>query len=120
MRERILRRVQRVAPAGTSTLRAAHGPWTEFIPGVRMKIVDDDRQLGTQTYFIEMAPGTVIPAHPHTLDEHCLVIEGEAWIDDHLLSPGDWHVAKAGAIHSEVSSRTGCLLLIRSEAHTNP
>jgi quercetin dioxygenase-like cupin family protein len=120
MRERILRRVRRTAPVGTTTLRADEGPWTQFIPGVRRKIVNEDPVTGTQTYFIEMAPGSEIPAHPHTLDEHCLVLDGEAWIDDHVLRRGDWHVAKAGALHGVVSSRTGCLLLIRSEYHDEP
>jgi quercetin dioxygenase-like cupin family protein len=120
MRERILRRVRRAAPLGTTTLRNEEGLWTKVIPGVRKKIVDDDPLTGTQTYFIEVSPGSEIPAHPHTLDEHCLVLEGEAWVNEHVLRRGDWHVAKAGSLHGVLSSRTGCLLLIRSECRSDP
>jgi quercetin dioxygenase-like cupin family protein len=84
---------------------------------VRKKIVDENQARGTLTFVIDMAPGSEIPAHPHALDEHCLVVEGEAWVDDHVLRRGDWHVAKAGSMHGVLSSRTGCLLLIRSESH---
>jgi quercetin dioxygenase-like cupin family protein len=117
MRERIQRRAARPAPSGTNTLRAGEGSWTEFAPGVRMKILNEDPATGTQTYFIAMDPGSVVSAHPHTLDEHCLVVEGEAWVDDHLLRQGDWHVARAGAVHGQLTTRTGCLFLIRSEVH---
>jgi len=117
MRERILRRVTRAAPPGTTTLRSEEGLWTQVVPGVRKKIVDENQVRGTLTFVIDMAPGSEIPAHPHALDEHCLVVEGEAWVDDHVLRRGDWHVAKAGSTHGVLSSRTGCLLLIRSESH---
>ncbi len=117
MRQRILRRVQRQAPGGTTTLRLEEGSWVEFEPGVRMKVMNQDAETGTQTYLVAMEPGSSVAAHPHTQDEHCFVVEGEAWLDDHLLRRGDWHVAKAGAIHSTISTRTGCLLLIRSEVH---
>lgn len=117
MRERILRRVTRAAPPGTTTLRSEEGLWTQVVPGVRKKIVDENQARGTLTFVIDMAPGSEIPAHPHALDEHCLVVEGEAWVDDHVLRRGDWHVAKAGSMHGVLSSRTGCLLLIRSESH---
>jgi quercetin dioxygenase-like cupin family protein len=117
MRERILRRVRRPAPLGTTTLRSEEGLWTQLIPGVRKKIVDANPETGTQTYIIEMSPGSEIPAHPHTRDEHCLVLEGEASVDDHVLRRGDWHVAKAGSLHGVLSSRSGCRLLIRSESH---
>jgi quercetin dioxygenase-like cupin family protein len=120
MRERILRRVTRPAPLGTTTLRSEEGLWTPLLPGVRKKIVDADPVTGTQTYFIEMSPGSEIPAHFHTRDEHCLMLEGEAWVDDHVLRRGDWHVAKAGSLHGVLSSRTGCLFLIRSESHHDP
>jgi quercetin dioxygenase-like cupin family protein len=117
MRERILRRVTRTAPVGTRTLRSDEGLWIQLVPGVRKKIVDADPVTGSQTYFIEMSSGSEIPAHFHTHDEHCLILEGEAWVDDHVLRRGDWHVAKAGTLHGVLSSRTGCLLLIRSESH---
>jgi anti-sigma factor ChrR (cupin superfamily) len=117
MRERILRRVTRPAPLGTTTLRSDEGLWTQLMPGVRKKIVDADPVTGTQIYFIEMSSGSEIPAHFHAGDEHCLMLEGEAWMDDHVLRRGDWHVAKAGTLHGALYSRTGCLFLIRSEAH---
>lgn len=118
MRDRIVRRAAQSAPIGTTTLRDTEGVWIELTRGVRKKVMNEDPVSGTQTYLVSMTPGSKIPGHPHALDEHCFVVEGEAWIGDHLLRRGDWHVAKAGATHGELFSRTGCVLLIRSETHS--
>jgi quercetin dioxygenase-like cupin family protein len=67
-----------------------------------------------------MESGAIVPEHPHTLEEQCLVLEGEVWVGDHLLRSGDWHVAQPGSHHGNFSTRTGCLLLIKSEVLSEP
>ena len=120
MRERILRRVRTPPPEGTSTLRSSDGTWTDLSPGVRLRILDEDPVARTRTYLVSMESGATVTEHPHTQEEQCLVLEGEVWVGDHLLRSGDWHVAQPGSHHGNFATRTGCLLLIRSEVFPEP
>jgi hypothetical protein len=43
------------------------------------------------------------------------VLEGEVMISEYTFRAGDVHVALPGATHSDLRTRTGCLLYIRSE-----
>ena len=115
MRTRILNRVKAAPPDGTTTVRAHEGVWQHYAPGVQIKILHQEPKLSSMTFLVRMAPGTVAPAHDHAQEEHCLVLDGEASMDEHTLRAGDWHVAMPGSTHHNFSSRTGCLLLIRGE-----
>jgi len=101
-------------------LRSTDGTWTDFCPGVRLKILDEDPSSSTRTYLVSMESGAIVPEHPHSLEEQCLVLEGEVWVGDHPLRSGDWHVAKPVSHHGNFSTRTGCLLLIKSEVFPGP
>jgi hypothetical protein len=85
MRARIQRRVDATAPPGTITLRAQEGTWHDIAPGVARKVLREDRNAGSSTYLIRMAPGASAPAH----------------------SPG--------SRHADFSTKNGCVLLISSE-----
>jgi quercetin dioxygenase-like cupin family protein len=115
MRARILKRVQAPPPPGMLTLRASDGTWEEFAKGVHIKVLRDERSAGMLTYLVRMAPGAVAPRHSHTQEEHCLVLEGEVVMGDHVIRTGDWHVALPGSTHESFATKTGCLVLIRSE-----
>jgi quercetin dioxygenase-like cupin family protein len=120
MRARIFRRVRTPPPDGTSTVRSTDGTWTDLSPGVRLRILDENPNSPTRTYLVSMESGAMVPEHPHGLEEQCLVLEGEVWVGDHLLRSGDWHVAQPGSHHGNFSTRTGCLLLIKSEVFLGP
>ena len=115
MRARILNRAKAAPPDGTLTVRAREGLWQDYAPGVQIKILHQEPKLSSMTFLVRMAPGSVAPAHDHTQEEQCLVLEGEASMGEHILHAGDWHVALPGSTHHNFSSRTGCLLLIRGE-----
>ena len=115
MRARILNRAKAAPPDGTLTVRAREGLWQDYAPGVQIKILHREPKLSSMTFLVRMAPGSVAPAHDHTQEEQCLVLEGEASMGEHILHAGDWHVALPGSTHHNFSSRTGCLLLIRGE-----
>jgi len=44
----------------------------------------------------------------------CFVLEGDAALGDVTVGPGDFHLARAGSVHGDVTTRAGCLLLIRT------
>src|SRR5215475_14283676 len=102
-------------PDGTTTTRAQEGTWQDYSPGVQIKILHQEPKLSSMTFLVRMAPGSVFPLHDHAQEEHCLVLDGEASMGEHILLTGDWHVAMPGSTHHNFSSRTGCLLLIRAE-----
>ena len=108
-------RVNAAPPDGTMTMRAHEGIWRDYAPGVQMKILHQEPKLSSMTCLIRMAPDSVVPLHDHAQEEHCLVLDGEASMGEHILHVGDWHVALPGSTHHNFSSRTGCLLLIRCE-----
>lgn len=62
-----------------------------------------------------MEPGSRVPVHSHTQEEHCLVLEGEVRIGEHIMRSGDFHVALPGTAHEDFRTTTGCLLFIRAE-----
>jgi len=107
-------------PDGTTTTRAHEGIWQDYGPGVQIKILHQEPGLSSMTCLVRMAPNSVVPVHDHTQEEHCLVLEGEASMGEHILHAGDWHVARPGSTHHNFGSRTGCLLLVRADMTTVP
>lgn len=115
MRARIMKRVAAAPPSGMATVRAHEGTWRDFAPGVQIKVLHEDSSANTMSYLVRMEPGARVPVHSHTQEEHCLVLEGEVIIDEHVMRSGDWHTARPGSTHADFWSKTGCLLFIRSE-----
>ena len=49
-----------------------------------------------------------------------MVLEGEIEAEGHVIRTGDMHIASAGCEHPSFSSKTGALLLIRSQINEFP
>ncbi len=113
---RIAARVSPPPPPGTYTVRAddASG-WQVIDPRVQLKVLREDRANNNRTVLIRMAPGGVIVPHRHSQEEECLVLDGAIEIGAHILTRGDVHIAKPGAAHERITSRSGALLMIRAE-----
>ena len=119
MRERILRRVREPAPENTYTVRVAEGEWVRTSPTSEVKLVRRDWSTNNQSMLVRLAPGAEIVTHSHTQEEECVVLEGEVLIGEHCFRAGDVHIARPGATHVGLRTRTGCLLYIRSEIPPN-
>lgn len=103
------------------TIRADEGDWQEFVKGVFVKRLFEDAERGTLTSLYRLLPGAVVPAHRHEGTEECLVLEGDARYGELVLRPGDYHCARKGSTHSELTSVSGTLLLIVAQAsHKTP
>jgi anti-sigma factor ChrR (cupin superfamily) len=102
-------------PPSTFTIRAADMRWVSVGPGVEVKVLRMDRERNDQTVLIRMQPGSIVVGHRHTQEEECLILEGEVYIGDYRLGPGDMHVARPGAVHAPIRAPHGALLMIRSE-----
>ena len=115
MRECILKRVKEPAPENTYTVRAAEGRWIRTSPLSEVKLVRRDWSTNNQSMLVRLAAGAEVITHSHTQEEECVVLEGELQIGEHIFRAGDVHVARPGATHVGMRTRTGCLLYIRSE-----
>ena len=60
----------------------------------------------------QVAPGASYPAHTHAGIEELHLLDGELWIDEHKLVPGDYNYGAPGAGDDRVWSRTGCTCLL--------
>ncbi len=101
--------------SGFHIQRAGQAHWHELLPGVELRLLNDDAGSGTMTALWRLAAGARIPAHPHQRDEECLVLEGDLQVDETSYGPGDFMLAPAGSRHAAITSLNGALFLIHGE-----
>ncbi len=116
----VLRRARADAPAGTFTVRADDQPWEPFDEGIERKVLVPPGNDGLETALYRLQLGAKLVSHAHTHRELCWVLEGELVVGDHVVHPGELHVAEAGGVHPEITARRAALLLIHSQAYTGP
>jgi hypothetical protein len=105
-------RAKGVELPGTVTVRAGSGEWIQAAPGLRIKIMNEIKNLGRQTFMAELSPGAEYADHDHGQDEEIYMISGDLIIGDLVLNAGDFHVARAGKHHPVHRTKTGCLCII--------
>ena len=115
MRERVMAAASGAAPENTETIRGEELAWHPVWPNVWAKVMKRDVANNLQIMLFRMEPGGIVPAHAHKLDEECLVLEGEVMVGSHPVRKGDMHIARAGARHPDLWTRTGALVMVRSE-----
>lgn len=91
-------------------------PWQEIAPSLEQKILFSDAQTGVRMILYRAGPGAVVTRHRNTLDEECLVLEGEIEIDGQPLKAGEIQIIPAGAMHGPISARNGAIIYIREGA----
>ncbi|HMJ93407.1 MAG TPA: cupin domain-containing protein [Allosphingosinicella sp.] len=82
--------------------------WRQYTRDVQIKRLWDE-----DTFLLRCAPGGVLPAHEHPRFEHCVVLEGDMIVGGETYRSGDYHGVPAHIAHSEITSRTGLLMLVR-------
>jgi len=85
--------------------------WQEIAPGVWKKPLWQDGERESSFYRLEA--GAKCPAHDHRLEEECMMLDGDLFIDDLLLRAGDYQLAPAGSAHREVYTDIGATLFVR-------
>jgi anti-sigma factor ChrR (cupin superfamily) len=79
-------------------------------PGVESKTLFIDKQSGSVTALIRMAPGARLPDHEHPLTEQSYVLQGTLADDDGECGAGDFVWRPSGSRH-QAWSPDGCLVL---------
>lgn len=112
VKQRVLGAVARKTGALHSTVRAEGGEWEQVAPGVERKLLWETREA--VSCLLRLAPGAVVGAHAHPIDEECVVLEGSVCIGPELLlTVGDFHVGVQGVDHQAASTETGALVYLR-------
>lgn len=98
------------------SLRANEGDWLELGPGLTAKTLFVDQARGTVTSLVKMAPGGALPPHRHKGEEQFYVLEGDCYVHDTRLGPGDFHRAAPGSVHKSTYTIGGTTLLLIAPA----
>ena len=61
---------------------------------------------------VRLDPGAHYPPHTHAGVEELHLLDGELWIDDRKLYPGDYNRAQRGTGDKRVWSETGCTCVL--------
>jgi anti-sigma factor ChrR (cupin superfamily) len=86
--------------------------WDQVAPGIECKLLASDRKRHLVSMLVRLAPGATYPAHRHAGVEELHLLDGELWIEDRKLIPGDYHYSAPGTADDRVWSETGCTCLL--------
>jgi anti-sigma factor ChrR (cupin superfamily) len=86
--------------------------WKEVAPGISCKLLATDAQRHMISMLVRLAPGASYPAHTHAAVEELHLLDGELWIDERKLYPGDYNRGEPGTGDRRVWSETGCTCLL--------
>jgi anti-sigma factor ChrR (cupin superfamily) len=86
--------------------------WEEVAPGIFCKLLVNDDEKHIVSMLVRLLPGVDYPPHTHAGVEELHLLEGELWIDERKLFPGDYNRAVAGTGDKRVWSETGCTCVL--------
>lgn len=90
----------------------AEPEWEEVAPGISVKMLATDNEKHRVSMLVRLAPNASYPAHTHAGVEELHLLDGELWIDDRKLFPGDYNYGAPGAGDERVWSETGCTCVL--------
>jgi anti-sigma factor ChrR (cupin superfamily) len=86
--------------------------WEQVAPGIECKLLATDGERRRISMLVRLAPGARYPAHTHAGVEELHLLDGELWIDERKLLPGDYNYGPPGANDERVWSETGCTCVL--------
>jgi ChrR Cupin-like domain len=92
--------------------REAPPEWEEAAPGIFCKLLATDTEQDRVSMLVRLAPGVAYPPHRHAGVEELYLLDGELWIEDKKLYPGDYNRAEPGTDDQRVWSETGCTCVL--------
>lgn len=95
-----------------STRQWSEPEWEEVAPGISCKLLATDTERHRVSMLVRLAPGGDYPPHTHAGVEELHLLDGELWIDDRKLYPGDYNRAEPGTGDKRVWSETGCTCVL--------
>jgi anti-sigma factor RsiW len=86
--------------------------WEEVAPGIFCKLLAADTEKHRISMLVRLLPGVAYPPHVHADVEELHLLDGELWIDERKLHPGDYNRAQAPTGDKRVWSETGCTCVL--------
>ena len=86
--------------------------WDEVAPGIFVKLLANDDVNHRISMLVRLLPGVEYPPHSHAGVEELHLLDGELWIDERKLCPGDYNLGKPGGSDKRVWSETGCTCVL--------
>ena len=100
------------APVLAVRQQAPQPEWEQVAPGISCKLLATDTQRARVSMLVRLAPGIDYPPHSHAGVEELHLLDGELWIEDRKLVPGDYNHASPGTGDQRVFSETGCTCVL--------
>ncbi|MBI5257554.1 MAG: cupin domain-containing protein [Burkholderiales bacterium] len=114
VKRRLLARVAEDQRRQHLTVQADEGQWQPFGRGLSLKLLH--QRDGVMSYLVRLAPGAVLPAHRHPIDEECVVLEGSLRIGELEVGAGGFHLGRQEVLHMPIVSEGGALIFLRGAA----
>jgi ChrR Cupin-like domain len=86
--------------------------WEQVAPGIECKLLASDAERHLVSMLVRLAPGASYPTHTHVGVEELHLLDGELWIEDRKLVPGDYNYGQPGHTDVRVWSETGCTCVL--------
>ena len=100
------------APVLPKATQSSEPEWERVAPGIECKLLATDTERHRVSMLVRLAPGASYPAHTHAGVEELHLLDGELWIDERKLLPGDYNYGAPGAGDDRVWSETGCTCVL--------
>jgi len=99
-------------PVLPATRQWSEPEWQEVAPGISVKMLAADAEKHVVSMLVRLVPGGEYPPRTHAGVEELHLLDGELWIDDRKLYPGDYNRAEPGTGDQRVWSETGCTCVL--------
>ncbi len=86
--------------------------WEAVAPGISCKLLATDHERHRVSMLVRLAAGAEYPPHRHAGCEELHLLDGELWINDRKLYPGDYSRAEPDTVDTRVWSETGCTCVL--------
>ena len=100
------------APIAPPAPQGNEPDWEEVSPGIFCKLLANDAERKRVSMLVRLLPNVEYPPHTHAGLEELHLLDGELWIDDRKLVPGDYNRAQAPSGDKRVWSETGCTCVL--------
>jgi quercetin dioxygenase-like cupin family protein len=106
-------------PVPPPARRWSEPAWEQVAPGIECKLLATDNERQRVSMLVRLASGASYPAHIHAGVEELHLLDGELWIDERKLFPGDYNYGAPGAGDERVWSETGCTCVLVTSTEDN-
>jgi anti-sigma factor ChrR (cupin superfamily) len=111
VRARLMKRIAADSVPHHTAIHAGEGRWHALLPGIERKVLHESD--GVMSYLLKFAPGAVLPAHRHPIDEECVVISGVLRIGSLVLPAGSYHRVRKDVLDADSTSDDGAIIFLR-------